>query len=66
MDEFTDDEIRFLRKIISMRQAQLEIDVVRTTGETRRRARRDMLTAEAAYAKVQSEINDRLLGDDAA
>lgn len=64
MGEFTDDELRYLRKNLSMGQAQLESRARRTQGDEHRRCVRDMVVGATAYNKVQQAITERLIGDD--
>ena len=65
LHEFDNDELRFLRKNLSMSVAQMESRLDHgIDGVERDRLIRDLRHANSLYFKVQGVINHRLIGDD--
>ena len=64
MNNLSNDELRFLRKQLSMAQAHMESRLDRAEGQDRDRLVRDMRVCETLYPKVQHELSARLIGDD--
>ena len=64
LPQFTDAELRFLRKTVSMQQGHLEARIGHATDDEKSRIRRDMQEASTTYPKLQAAINARLLGED--
>lgn len=61
---FTDAELRFLRKTVSMQQGSLEERHVHANERDKPRIERDIRTASTTYPKIQYAINARLLGEE--